>query len=149
MFDNHKMMLPDSDLIHEHAYKYKRAMHEDVNVTSHLLNLLVSFHWRPLVDTQLMDTVRHWVDHPTPPTDVIVSAATHHMLKIFGADYRLFEERLLQLRPLLNRLANTSRVIWIDQYPTIDFFADNNATNAQIESNKIHRYNLIVRRVFK
>ena len=142
-------MLPDSDLIHEHAYKYKRAMHEDVNVTSHLLNLLVSFHWRPLIDAQLMDTIRHWVDHPTPPTVVIVSAATHHMLKIFGADYRLFEERLLQLRPLLSRLANTSRVIWIDQYPTIDFFAANHATNAQIESNKIHHYNLIAKRIFQ
>jgi hypothetical protein len=142
-------MIPDSDLIHEQAFKYKRAMHEDVNVTSHLLNLLVSFHWRPLIDSHLMDTIRHWVDHRTPPTVVIVSAATHHMLKLFGADYQLFEQRLLQLKPLLNQLADISqKVIWIDQYPTIDFFAANHATNAQIESNKIHHYNLIAKRIF-
>lgn len=142
-------MIPDSDLVHRQALKYKRAMHEDVNVTSYLHNLIVSFYWRPLIDHQLIDTVRIWVDHPSPPTFLIVGSTTHHLLKRFEADYRLFEQRLEQFKPLLDRMANTSRIFWLDQYPTIDFFAENNATNAQIESNKIHRYNLIAKQIIK
>ena len=40
--------------------------HEDRNVTSQLLNLRISFHWRAAVDDELVKTFREW---NTPPYD--------------------------------------------------------------------------------
>ena len=67
------------------------------------------------------------------------------MLQVNGANYKLYLKRLSRLAPVLSRLANLSKVIWLNQYPTVDYYDENTDTgfghNTDIFSEKIHRYN--------
>lgn len=79
------------------------------------------------------------------------------MLEANGADYKEYEHKLqVQIEPLLSRLANSNskgfsnrQVLWLNQFATNDFWGPNKNTNVDIYSEKIHRYNLIVQRIFK
>ena len=59
--------LPDYDLSwrgdmsHRGEFKYSRIFrsHNDMHVFSRLLNVLVSFRWRPVIDQQLLSELRH------------------------------------------------------------------------------------------
>jgi hypothetical protein len=74
------------------------------------------------------------------------------MLDQYGADYKEYE-RILQLyiEPVLSQLAKNKnqKIIWLNQLPTIDFWVGNLKDNVDIFSEKIHKYNLILRRVFR
>ena len=75
------------------------------------------------------------------------------MLHIYGADYKEYERKLqTEIEPILNQLAketNHPEIIWLNQFPTNDFWAPNTKSNADIFSEKIHQYNLILQRVFR
>jgi hypothetical protein len=73
----------------------------------------------------------------------------YHMLKENAADYELYKKKLLELGFLLDKLGKISRVIWLNQYPTIDFFGKTDDRNADIHTQKIHGFNEAVRRIFK
>jgi hypothetical protein len=73
--------------------------------------------------------------------------AVWHMLQSEGADYQLYQKKLERLAPLLGELANVSRVIWLNQFPTIEFYGNIEAHNTDIFSEKIHHYNQAVRRI--
>lgn len=71
------------------------------------------------------------------------------MLKIHGADFKLYRKNLVELGPILNQLSQVSKVIWLDQYPTIDFYGASHADNTYIHSLKVHQYNEAVHRNLK
>lgn len=62
---------------------------------------------------------------------------------------QLYQQKLLELIPSLARLANVSRVVWLNQYPTVDFYGDMYEHNTDIHAEKIHDYNQAVRRIFQ
>ena len=71
------------------------------------------------------------------------------MFHIHGADYKEYERKLqTDIEPILNQLSkennNHPEVIWLNQFPTNDFWS-----NADIFSGEIHQYNLILTRVFR
>ncbi len=39
-------------------------IHEDMDFISDILRLCVSFKWRPLIDNNVTDTIRKWVESP-------------------------------------------------------------------------------------
>ena len=75
--------------------------------------------------------------------------ALHHMLHMYGADYKGYERKLqTDIKPILNQWAektNHLKVIWLNQFPTNDFLT----RQRDVFSEKIHRYNIILRRVFR
>ena len=73
----------------------------------------------------------------------------HHMLESNGANFKLYRKKLNELGPILDELAKSSKVIWLNQYPTIDFYGGTDAHNTFIHSEKIHQYNEAVRQIFK
>lgn len=55
-----------------------------------------------------------------------------------------------EIGPLLKRLAlNNTRVIWLNQYPSIDFDFRLDKRYSLIYTQIIHHYNLIARRIFR
>ena len=81
--------------------------------------------------------------------------SAHHMLVSNGDDYVNYRNVLQNdVKPVLDRLLNSSipqrpKVIWLNQFPTVDFWVENGANNAEIYAGKIHRYNLILRGVLR
>ena len=73
--------------------------------------------------------------------------AVWHMLREHGADFNLYNKRLALLRPILSQISSSinrikiGRIIWLRQYTSVDFYGDNDKSNALIVSDKIHLYN--------
>ncbi|KAI9562941.1 hypothetical protein GHT06_010397 [Daphnia sinensis] len=92
----------------------------DMEVTSNILGVRVSFKWRPLLNNNVTETIRHWATGLNPlerPYFILLSMTAWHMLRKHGADYQLYQEKLIKLSPLLGQLANVSHVIWLHQLP--------------------------------
>ena len=69
-----------------------------------------------------------------------------------GNDHRPFEQKLTKLRLILERLASLhrgSKIIWMNQYPTVDYFGQTGNHNTLIHAEKLVHYNTIARRIFK
>jgi hypothetical protein len=67
----------------------------------------------------------------------------HHMLKIHNTEEykQLYQKRLVEFAPILNNLAKDVRVIWLNQYPTLEL---NKPT-----SKNVHSYNIGIRHIFE
>ena len=74
--------------------------------------------------------------------------ALHDMLPENGANHELYRMRLLSLRPLLEELNKSSRVMWLSVYPTFDT-ATYGWKNNLMYTEKIRSYNAIAREVFR
>lgn len=67
----------------------------------------------------------------------------HHMLKNNGGGYQLYLNKLKELSSILGQFGNSSQIIWLHQYPTID------PKHNEIYSEKIYRYNEDIRQILK
>jgi hypothetical protein len=138
-----------------------------MEVTSKILGLRLSFKWQPFLNDNVVKLVRQWANS-TPsgrPSFILLSIyyairqigalfgislfgitgmALWHMLRV---QHRYYEEKLTELAPVLAQLSNVTRVIWLNQYPTIESSGANISPNTQIHSKKIHVYNTSVRRI--
>ncbi|XP_046640977.1 N-acetylneuraminate 9-O-acetyltransferase-like isoform X2 [Daphnia pulicaria] len=138
-------VMPDYDLIMHPSNAPLRFQH-DVEVTSKILGLRLSFKWQPFLNDNVVKLVRQWANS-TPsgrPSFILLSMALWHMLRV---QHRYYEEKLTELAPVLAQLSNVTRVIWLNQYPTIASSGANISPNTQIHSKKIHIYNTSVRRI--
>ncbi|XP_045028868.1 N-acetylneuraminate 9-O-acetyltransferase isoform X1 [Daphnia magna] len=118
--------------------------HNDVEVTSNLLNIRVSFKWRPLVSDDVTKELRWLVNSNKTdrPYVIFLGMAVWHMLQSEGADYQLYRKKLLNLAPVLDQLAHDSQIVWLNQYPSVDFNQEIGVFKTDgIVSEKIHRYN--------
>ena len=66
---------------------------------------------------------------------------THHMLVKNGNDYHLFRKKLIEFGKTLGQLAESSQVIWLNQYPIVEFYGRTLGHNTGIHSAKVHQYN--------
>ena len=80
------------------------------------------------------------------------------MLVSNGADYKLYKKRIEEIKPLLIQLANSSaflnhqskrKILWLNQFPAIDFWAPIHGHNDDIYAGKIHQYNSILKSVLR
>lgn len=69
------------------------------------------------------------------------------MLPGNGGNYQVYKKKILEFRPTLQRLARYSQMIWLNQYPTLEFYGNISESNTQIHSKKIHHYNKAVRTI--
>lgn len=65
------------------------------------------------------------------------------MLKNNGGGYQLYLNKLKELSSILGQFGNSSQIIWLHQYPTID------PKHNEIYSEKIYRYNEDIRQILK
>ncbi|XP_046457567.1 N-acetylneuraminate 9-O-acetyltransferase-like [Daphnia pulex] len=149
-FHNFLKLIPDYDLIFD-PNPIPLAFHGDVEVISNLLRLRITFYWQPLIDDTVVELTRIWAtdDETDPPYLLVLSMAVWHMIIQFeGADqHQLYQKRLKELAPILDQLANVSHIIWLNQYPTLEFYGNIGVLNTDIHSEKIHHYNLAIRRI--
>ncbi len=73
--------------------------------------------------------------------------AAWHMFNAEHRDHRRYEEKVRKLAPVLAQLSNVTRVIWLNQYPAVEFYGDNNAPNTHVTTRKFYNYNNAVRRI--
>lgn len=74
--------------------------------------------------------------------------AVWHMIQSEGTDqHQLYQKKLKELAPVLDQLANVSHIIWLNQFPTLEFYGNIGELNTDIHSEKIHHYNLAIRRI--
>nr|SVE76339.1 EOG090X04UC [Daphnia longispina] len=150
-FDFVKIM-PDYDLHIEPKLKSYYKLHRDVNFTSNVLNLRLSFYWRPFFGDSIEDFVPQSIQNlQTEMVEVIlIGLSTHHMLHESNSNQQLYAQGLTKLAPVLQRIANTStRVIWLRQYPVIDFYGSSESHNTDIFSAKIHQFNKESERILR
>ncbi len=79
----------------------------------------------------------------------IKGMAVHHMMKENGGNFKSYQENLMQLAPILGQLANVTRVVWLNQYPSVDSNSWINELNTIIFSEKIHSYNKAIRQILE
>jgi hypothetical protein len=73
--------------------------------------------------------------------------AVWHMFDVNHRDHRLYIKHLRELAPSLAQLSQVTRVIWLNQYPPVEFYGDNNAPSTYVSSEKINNYNKAVLRI--
>jgi hypothetical protein len=73
----------------------------------------------------------------------------YHMMQQYGADIQLYVKRLKELASILGKLTNVTEVIWLNQYPTVEFYGSTTAYNTKIHSEKIQLYNIAARQILK
>ena len=74
------------------------------------------------------------------------------MLASNGADYKGYEKKLKEINQLISRRSlnpNHVKILWLNQFPTIDFWAQIERNNADIYAEKIYHYNSILKNVFR
>lgn len=74
--------------------------------------------------------------------------ALHDMLAENRANHEVYRKRLLKLRPLLEEVSKSSRVMWLSVYPTYDSVSYG-WKNTQMFTEKIRSYNAIAREIFR
>ncbi|KZS14819.1 Uncharacterized protein APZ42_020190 [Daphnia magna] len=116
------------------------SFHDEMEITSNILKLRLSYKWRPLIDDNVTDTIRRWAtfDPIERPHLLFLSIVVHHMLGTNGADHRLYEENFKKFAPELGRLAKFSQVIWFNQYPVEELPEKIHDHNTYIHSEKIN-----------
>jgi hypothetical protein len=73
----------------------------------------------------------------------------YSMMQEYGADFQQYQKTIRNFAPILGQLAKVSRVIWMNQYPTVELYGDMDAKNTDIHAQKIFQYNQAVRREYK
>ena len=144
--------------------------HGDMEVTSASLGLRLSFRWQPYVDDDVVNKVRQWAaasayDNTTRPASALLllsmriqlshhprfffiirnlqlGMALWHIIEVDYRDHRLYIKHLRELAPSLAQLSQVTRVIWLNQYPPLEFYSDYTIT-----PEKINFYNKAVRRI--
>ncbi|EFX67818.1 hypothetical protein DAPPUDRAFT_330622 [Daphnia pulex] len=149
---NFLQLIPDYDRQTHPAYIQKNENsfnHGDVDWCSNMLKLRVSYKWRPLINDNVMEMVGQWADQPQKPYLIFLSMETHHMLVRNGNDHRLFRKKLSQLGTILGQLAESSQVIWLNQYPIVELYGPTLGHNTDIHSAKVHQYNEVSRQTLQ
>ncbi|XP_046450830.1 uncharacterized protein LOC124198829 [Daphnia pulex] len=145
-------IIPDYDLHIEPKLKSYYKLHRDVNFTSHVLNFRLSFYWRPFLGENITDVVPQIIQnlHADMVKIILIGLSTHHMIHEQNSSQQLYAKGLRELAPVLQRIATTStRVIWLRQYPVIDFFGSSESHNTDIFSSKINQFNVESERILR
>ena len=73
------------------------------------------------------------------------------MIHEHNSSQQLYVKGLTELAPVLQRIATSTstRVIWLRQYPVIDFFGSSESHNTDVFSSKINQFNSESERILR
>ena len=60
-----------------------------------------------------------------------------------------YESKLILLVKELVSISKLTKVVWLNQYPLVEKYADNGMSSNKIYSEKVDRYNVAARRILK
>lgn len=162
--DYDRTALPDSKV----NWNDKR---QDRSMFSSLVNVNVTFLWRHLVTPEFISEMDKLAS-VEPPAFILIGSdgqvaivvsltvlmqwwllrlgiSVHHMVKYNQADQRIFEEKLTQFIPVLNRLTRQgTRVIWTDQYRLYDV-QNLEVEHLEVSTANVMHMNRLTRRILK
>lgn len=77
-----------------------------------------------------------------------------HIVRIHSQDeYKVYQEQLKVINPILSQLSKGGQIIWLNQYPMLTFYGGMPYGGVSdtdiILSEKAHRYNKDVRRILR
>ena len=153
-------LLPDADRDRQEILEdlMVNGFHMDKTIRTPLLNdLLVSFRWRPIINETLLEEFsrpfltgnNETDDFQQVPRFLLLGISAHHMIREYKTDHLAFQRGLTRLLHLLDeRLIRPygAKVVWMNQYPTVDFFGFTGEHNTDIFAEKLEKYNAIVRK---
>ena len=61
----------------------------------------------------------------------------------------LYEDNLQLITPLLASLTSVSRVLWLNQLPSVDKYSETGSFNTLIHADKLEKYNKVARSLFQ
>lgn len=64
-------------------------------------------------------------------------------------DFETYLKIASTIAPVVDQLASVTKVIWLNQYPVVEFYGKTDSHNTHIYTEKINQYNVILRRVFR
>lgn len=156
-------LIPDYDIQKINADKRTELTTAMQGYTSDLLNLRVAFYWRPLANDNLINTFRQWNTPPyiTTPDyiiigiikanlnwyNIITGLVFNHMHEKNGNNYKLFANGLTQLKPILRKLSNVTRIVWLQQAPILHSAKD--MYRKPFFTAKLPHYNAAMRSILK
>ena len=151
---DHFKLIPDADRQMYPNVNFP-PIHDDVMVTSQLLQLIVSFRWLPFLEHHLMRDISQWLEQETtspvpnanyPPIFILIGLGPHHQKEESGTDYKRFQSKLHLMESVLHSLAtaNGIRVVWFNQFPVVDFLVP-----SDVLAPKVRKYNTIARKTFE
>jgi len=78
----------------------------------------------------------------------VLGNALHHMVDE-DENYETYIEKLTKLKPILMRLSKAARVVWLNQFPTLEFFQPT-VTNVVMNGREnLRRYNQAAQNVLR
>uniref|UniRef100_V5HCC7 Putative conserved plasma membrane protein n=2 Tax=Ixodes ricinus TaxID=34613 RepID=V5HCC7_IXORI len=107
--------LPEEDL--------KENIHHNLKFVDKDLKLTVEFLWNPMVDAAMRASCAHWLSRGSAerPTVLVLGSGTWSIKLSNGSSQAVTEYKanVTQLVPSLDRLANTTRILWLLQDPVV------------------------------
>jgi hypothetical protein len=118
-------------------------------VVSPMLNLIVSFRWRKMLNETILSEFVDWSASPikAKPDLIVMGMSAHHMLPENGGDHRTFENILLKVKWQIQKISNQTKVIWMNQQPVVETLKVNK--RPVVHSDKLEQYNRAARRILK
>ncbi|XP_046641005.1 N-acetylneuraminate 9-O-acetyltransferase-like [Daphnia pulicaria] len=156
-FYNFLKLIPDYDLEFGTLLEDYR-LHQNLNVTSRILNMCVSFYWEPLLENTTNHILSQWdSDQADSLTNrVILLGVSIHHIRLEDEDngYEPYRQKLTELEPILRRITKRSTVIWLNQYSVIDdpftaFVIHEHISNIVSIRVSIHQYNLLAENILR
>lgn len=153
-FYNFLQLIPDYDRQTQpmHIKKNEQLFnHGDVDWYSNILRLRISFRWRPIINDSVIEMMRQWTVayQVQRPQLIFLSLEIHHMLTKNGNNHFLYQKKLKEFGSILEYLAYTGQVIWLNQFPMVEFYGPTDAHNTDIHSAKVNQYNMISQQILK
>lgn len=71
------------------------------------------------------------------------------MLSKNNASLPVYLKRIQEIAPLLNQLGKLIKVVWLNQYPSISDYKENDEDSKEIFPEAIHMYNQATRSIIK
>ncbi|KAM7291899.1 N-acetylneuraminate 9-O-acetyltransferase [Ixodes scapularis] len=107
--------LPEEDL--------KENIHHNLKFVDKDLKLTVEFLWNPMVDAAMRASCARWLSRGSAerPTVLVLGSGTWSIKLSNGSSQAVTEYKanVTQLVPSLDRLANTTRILWLLQDPVV------------------------------
>lgn len=124
---------------------HKRQRHKNDTAmepfeTNWWTTLLYIFKYKDVIERiiQYYTYIAYSVDKLKRKLIALKGMTLHHLAQIHSVDdFQLFRKKFNELGTIIDQLASYSKVIWLNQYPTIEFTV----------SEKIHYFNKAIRRL--
>eukprot|EP00118_Oscarella_pearsei_P014946 m.131172 g.131172 ORF g.131172 m.131172 type:complete len:778 (+) comp38040_c0_seq18:156-2489(+) len=114
-------------------------MHHDLQFSPESSGVNIKFHWLPVVNEDVYKLYESFTKDDKAPDFILHSAALWHV-KILGSDHKVvteFQANLTKLSQTYYSKLDNSTVVWLQQYPLVEFLVEADPQRRGRYSNKL------------